>query len=483
MTYITGDLSPKQVFKNFEDISRIPRSSGNEKELSDYIYNFAKKLNLEAHQDDYNNIIVKKPATNGKENPTTVMLQAHMDMVAEAGDFSNHDFEKDPISLIIDGNHLRADNTTLGADNGIGVAYMLSILEDQDIKHPNLECVFTTDEEMGLLGVNNMDLSEMKSSYVINLDSEEDYNILVGCAGAVNSKIKLRKEYKPVNPTNIALEINVVGLFGGHSGMDIDKNRGNANVIMGRVLNSISSNYDLFTISGGSKRNAIPRNCETVISLSSDVLEKTVREIQKTAAKIQKEFYSVEPRLKISLRRAASIDFKVFTDECKNKIINALLVIPHGVVSMEDSIKDMVQTSTNFAVVSETDNHIEFTSLTRSSLQSKKDFIKSKLTSIASLLGAKIEFSAEYPAWEYKNVSKLEDLAVKTYEEMFEKSPNVVIMHCGLECGILLNKLEKNAEAISIGPTMDNVHTPEEYVEIDSVEKIWEYLKKLLENL
>lgn len=482
MKYVTEGLFPELVFKNFECISRIPRPSGHEGAISDYIMNFAKSLGLDTYQDSYKNLIVKKPATNGRTDASTVMLQAHMDMVPEASDLVDHDFFKDPIDLILEGNSLKANQTTLGADDGMGVAYMMAILESEDISHPNLECVFTVDEEIGLVGVNKLDMSDLESTYILNLDAEEDDSILVGCAGAVNASIVLRKEYKPAIPTNLALEINIKGLFGGHSGMDIDKQRANANVIMGRLLSSISYDYDLFNINGGSKRNAIPRKCEAVLSIRNEDLEGLVREIQKLSAKIQKEFYPSDPKLKIELRRSAPTDFKVFTDDCKNKIVDLLSLIPNGIISRALDL-DMVETSSNFAIVNEDKQNIEFISLIRSSVDSKKDYVKTIMTRLAGLVGAELVFSSEYPAWEHNKKSKLEDLAIGAYEEAFGKEANVVVMHCGLECGILLNKLRHKAEAISIGPNMYNVHTPQEHVEVDSVARVWEFIIRLLEIL
>lgn len=483
MNNITEGLYPEVVFKNFEKISQIPRPSGHEKEVSDFILNFSQSLGFESFQDEYHNVIVKKPATNGKENSSTVMLQAHIDMVPEAADHKEHDFEKDPIELVVDGNKLKANQTTLGADNGIGVAYMLSLIESSDISHPNLELVFTADEEMGLIGVNKMDLSSSDSSYVINLDSEEEDSILVGCAGAVNATISVRKEYKPAIPGNVALEINVKGLFGGHSGMDIDKKRGNANLIMGRILNSITHEYDLFNISGGSKRNAIPRNCEAVISINNAEIDDIVRGIQKQSAKIQKEYYPIEPKLKIELRRSAPTEFKVFTDACKDKIVRLMHLLPNGVISMDNNLVNTVETSSNFALVKETYNKIEFVSLIRSSSQSKKEYLKSIVSLLADTFGAEIHFDSEYSAWEYKASSNLEKLASSVYKEVFGVDPKILVMHCGLECGILLEKLPTSAEAISIGPNMYDVHTPEEYVEIDSIGKMWDYLLELLKAL
>lgn len=483
MDYITGGLTPSRVFKNFEDISRIPRTSGKEKEVSDFIKNFAEKLALETTQDAYNNLIVKKPATNGKPDGRTVMLQAHIDMVGEASDNSEHDFEKDPIELVIEGNKLMAKDTTLGADDGIGVAYMMTVLESSDITHPNIECVFTASEEVGLIGVNHMDLSSLNSEYVINLDSEEEDYITTGCAGAVNSTISLKKEYMPANPKNVALEINVHGLFGGHSGIDIDKQRGNANVIMGRLLNSITQEFDLFNISGGSKRNVIPRNCGAVISVKDEDLEKVVRDIQKMAAKTQKEIYAIDPNLKIQLRRSAPASFKVFSTDCKKKIIRLLNLIPNGVLSMSSSLEASVDTSSNFAAVKESNTRIDFIGLTRSSLQSKKEFVMTKMTMLADIFDASIEFTADYPAWEYNSNSSLEEIAIEVYEKKFSKKPIVSVMHCGLESGILLNKLGHDAEAISIGPNIFEVHSTAEYTEIDSMANMWEYLLELLKEL
>lgn len=483
MDYITGGLTPSRVFKNFEDISRIPRASGNEKQLSDYIKKFAEDLNLEVFQDSHYNLIIKKAATNGRPDGCTLMLQAHIDMVAESTEDSEHDFEKDPINLIINGDILTAKDTTLGADNGIGVAYIMSILEADDIIHPNLECVLTTSEEFGLIGVNNMDLSSLKSKYVVNLDSEEDYCILTGCAGAVDSTISLKKEYKPANTKNVALEINIRGLLGGHSGMDIVKQRGNANAIMGRLLSSITHDFDLFYVNGGSKRNVIPRNAEAVISVSDKDLEKVVREIQKAASKVQKEIYSVDPNLKVSLRRSAPADFKVFSNECKTKVVRLLNLIPNGVISMSTSLEGTVQTSTNFAVVRESNTKIDFVNMTRSSMKSEKELLKSKFLMLAETFGASIEFGAEYEAWEYNPNSKLEKLAVDVYEKIFSNKPEVTVMHCGLESGILLNKLDHKAEAISIGPNIFDVHSPDEYAEISSIKKIWNYIVYLLKTI
>ena len=483
MEYITGGLTPSRVFKNFENISKIPRASGNEKKLSDYLRDFAKNLGLEVIQDSHYNLIIKKAATNNLASNNTVMLQAHMDMVAESRDNCQHDFENDPIELLIKGNILSAKDTTLGADNGIGLAYIMSILEADDILHPNLECVITTSEEFGLVGVNNMDLSSLKSNYVINLDSEEDNCILTGCAGAVDSTISLKKEYKPANPRNIALEINISGLLGGHSGMDIGKQRGNANTILARLLNSISYDFDLFSINGGSKRNVIARNAEAIISVSDRDLENVVREIQKAAAKAHKEIYPVDPNLKVRLRRSAPVDFKVFSDECKTKIIRLSNLIPAGVITMSSSLESSVQTSTNFAIIKESNTRIDFVNMTRSSMKSEKELLKSKFIILAELFDASIEFGAEYEAWEYNPNSNLEKTAVDVYEKMFSSKPEVAVMHCGLESGILLNKLETKAEAISIGPNIFDVHTPDEYAEISSIKKIWDYLIELLKQL
>lgn len=470
------------VIKNFENISKIPRGSGNEKAVSDYIKQFAIELGLSVVQDDFYNLIIKKTAQNSSSTKT-VMLQAHMDMVNEAADTSKHDFNSDPIELIYEGNILRANNTTLGADNGIGVAYMMSILESNDLSHPNLECVFTSSEEVGLLGVKNLDTSSLESTCIINLDSEEDDYILTGCAGAVNSTISIKKEYQPAIPTNIALEIVVHGLHGGHSGIDIDKQRGNAIEILGRVLNSITYDYDLFYIDGGSKRNVIPRYAEAVLSLSDNDLENIVRDIQKESRKIQKELYKVDPNLKVSLRKAAATDYKVYTDDCKNKIIFLMNMIPNGVISMSTSLKNLVETSSNFALLHETNNKVEFLSMTRSSSESKKEYFTKKLTLLANQVGGSIEFSADYPAWEYNSNSQLEEIAIDSYYEVFNKKPIVTVMHCGLESGILLNKIPHYAEAISIGPNIFEVHSPEEYVELDSVERVCRYLTKLLQNL
>lgn len=396
MSYKLSNLEPKAVFKNFEDLSRIPRESKNEKEVSDFLVNFGKKLNLETIQDKALNVIIRKSATKGYENAPIVMLQSHMDMVAEKTQNSNHDFLKDPIELIIKDDLIYANQTTLGADDGIGAAMTMALLESTDIPHPEIEALFTTDEEQGMVGVNALDGNLLKSKYVINLDSEEEGFITVGCAGGADCIMSLDVKHKPANKDFTTYKITVSDLTGGHSGSDIQLQRGNANKLIMRLLNNISCDYDLAFIDGGSKRNAIARDSYAVVSFDSSNFKSVKSEIDKLAEAIHQEIVVNDPNLKVEIIECEKVE-KTYTDDVKNKIINLLITAPHGIISMNLSLENAVETSVNLALIKEIDEKITVVSMMRSSSVSKMNALKAKYLKTAELAGFDAHIESEYP--------------------------------------------------------------------------------------
>lgn len=480
MKNVLGDLNPALVFKYFEEISQIPRGSGNEKEISDFLYKFAKDLNLEVIQDEFLNILIRKPATEGYENCPGIILQGHMDMVCEKNKDVNHDFEKDPIDLRIIDDMIYANGTTLGADNGIAVAMSMAVLASDNLSHPSLEVLITSDEEAGMTGAMNLDGELLKGKYIINLDSEEEGYLLVSCAGGNRSYVSLPLTYKPVDDNKQALLIEVKGLLGGHSGMDIIKQRANSNVVMGRILNLLDVDYDLVEVNGGSKNNAIPRECEAKVVVNKKQIDDLKASLSKIEEILKNEFKTTDPGLKLIVEET-SID-KVMTDECKSKTILLLNLIPNGIQTMSMDIDGLVESSTNLGVVKTADNQISFESAVRSSVATLRQSINDRTKLLADSVGATLEITDGYPAWEYAKNSKLEQICVDVYEKLTDKKPVITAIHAGLECGLLLDKMN-GAEAISMGPNMFEVHTPNEHLSIPSVKNVWEYLVKVLESM
>ena len=453
MENVLKGLKPELVLNYFEEISQIPRGSGNEKAISDYLKSFGEKLGLETIQDDALNIVIRKPATKGYENCPGVILQGHMDMVCEKNKDTQHDFTKDPIKLRVDGDMIYATGTTLGADNGIAVAMGMAVFASTDLEHPALELLVTTDEEAGMTGAMALDGSILKGEYIINLDSEEEGFLLVSCAGGVTGWTKLNAEFTNADANKQALLIEVKGLLGGHSGMDIIKQRANSNRLIGRLLNLLCVDFDLAKVEGGSKNNAIPRESEAV-----RLVEKNVVECLETTAD------------------------KVLTKESKDNYIKAINLIPNGIQTMSMDIEDLVESSTNVGVVRTTDNEITFECAVRSSVGTLKEDITNKMNLLATTLGGKFELESDYPAWEYCKGSKLEDICVDTYEKLTGKKPVIKALHAGLECGLLLDKMP-HAQAISLGPNMYEVHTPNEHLSISSTENTWNYLVAILKSM
>lgn len=480
MENVLKGLKPELVFKYFHEISQIPRGSGNEKEISDYLKSFGENLGLETIQDDALNIIIRKPATEGYENCKGVILQGHMDMVCEKNKDTQHDFTKDPIKLRVDGDMIYATGTTLGADNGIAVAMGLAVLASDNLKHPALEVLITSDEEAGMTGAMALDGSLLKGEYILNLDSEEEGFLLVSCAGGVTALSELNIEKKPVAADKQALSIDVKGLLGGHSGMDIIKQRANSNVLIGRILNSLCVKFDLAKIDGGSKNNAIPRESEAIIVVDKSDVENTKQCIEKMAATLKNEFSTSDPGLIVECVET-TVD-STFDCDSTARVIKMLNLIPNGIQTMSMDIKGLVQSSTNIGVVKTNDNSVLFESAVRSSVKSLKTDITNKISLLTESLNGDFKLKSDYPAWEYSKGSKLEEICIEAYENLTGKKPTIMALHAGLECGLLLDKMP-HAQAISLGPDMFEVHTPNEHLSISSTENVWNFLVAILESM
>ena len=480
---ILQNIEPKVVFSYFEEISQIPRGSGNEKAISDYLVQFAKNLNLEVIQDDFLNVIIKKPGTKGYENSKTVIIQGHMDMVCEKNKGTDHDFKKDPLKLRVVGDFVYATDTTLGADNGIAIAYGLALLASNDIEHPPLEVLITTDEETGMSGAMGVSKEHISGKLLINLDNEEEGQLLVSCAGGVRGKSLINIEWENNDNKIIAL-ITIRGLKGGHSGIEIHKERGNSNKIMGRILKDISSKVDfnIQSINGGSKNNAIPREADALIAINPSDLEKVKEIISKWQDVLLNELKAQDPDIKINLEIVEDKAKKVFTKECTSKIVELLYLYPNGVNTRSIEIEGLVESSMNLGVVTTLENVVEFDSAIRSSVASLKEDLTLKTKTITELVGGKFEETAGYPEWQYNRESILRDICQKVHVDVYGKEAKIAAIHAGVECG-LFNKNLGGLDMISFGPNLYDVHTPQEHMSISSVESIWKYLKAVLKEL
>lgn len=481
MKNVLAALKPQLVFKYFEEISQIPRGSGNEKAISDYLRKVGEDLGLETVQDDALNIIIRKPATSGYENAPGVVLQGHMDMVCEKNKGTNHDFMKDPIQLRIDGDYIYATDTTLGADNGIAVAMGLAVLASNDIAHPALEVLVTVDEEAGMSGAMALDGNLIKGKYILNLDSEEEGHLLVSCAGGVTALSTIPVDFKDVDGSKIAYSIEIKGLLGGHSGMDIIKQRANSNKLLGRILNLISVDFDLAKVEGGSKNNAIPRESDCVVMINPTDKNTFVSDVEKITSTFKNEFSTSDSGLEIVCSETSNPS-KVLDCDSKTKVISMLNIIPNGVQTMSMDIENLVESSTNIGVLRTTDSTVTFESAVRSSVGSLKTDITNKMNLLTNQLNGSLELISDYPAWEYAKNSQLEKICIDAYKDLAGKEPIIMALHAGLECGLLLEKMP-HAEAISFGPNMYDVHTPNEHLSISSTENTWNFLLSILKSM
>ena len=477
------NLEPKKVFKYFEEISQIPRGSGNEKAISDYLVSVTKKLKLEVYQDEALNVIIKKPGTKGYENSKTVILQGHMDMVCEKNKGTDHDFEKDPLKLRVIDDMVYATDTTLGADNGIAVAYSLAILDSTDIPHPPLEVLITTDEETGMSGAMAVSKEHITGEILLNLDNEEEGHLLVSCAGGIRSKHLLKVNLEEVGDYNNFLHISIRGLKGGHSGMEINKERGNSNKIMGRILKSLLPlDYKLASLNGGSKNNAIPREADAIIALKSEEVEKAKEIINSWNHILVNELKTQDPGVNVSILENTEKVEKVFNRVDTERAVNLLYLIPNGINTKSTEIEGLVESSTNLGVLTTVDNKVIFDSAIRSSVPSLKEEIVLRSKTIGELLGAEFETTAGYPEWQYDSESKVRGICQDVYKRMYGKDAKIVAIHAGVECGLFNEKLGK-LDMISFGPDLFDVHTPQEHMSISSVKNVWDYLLEVLKEL
>lgn len=477
------DSKAALVFTYFEAISNIPRGSGNERGISNYLADFGRNLGLQVVQDKAMNIIIKKPATKGYEKAPTVIIQGHMDMVCEKNIGTEHDFEKDSLKLEVEGDKIYAKGTTLGADDGIAVAYGMALLADDKIEHPPLEVLLTTDEEAGMTGAMEVSINDVKGKILINLDSEEEGFLLVSCAGGIRTSSSIKVELESIVDEEI-FHIEVRGLKGGHSGTDIHRGRGNANKLLGRVLKDILDNLNmsLVSISGGSKNNAIPREADAFITVGKDEKEKLFTIVKKFNEIFYNELQEQDPGVTISIKDDKAGFKDKFTKKCTENVINLLHLYPNGVNTMSASIEGLTESSTNLGILRIKNNEVEFDSAVRSSIPSLKDDIVSRIKGITEIIGGNFVSNSGYPAWQYNKSSKIRELCIDVYKKSYNKDPKVYAIHAGVECGLFEEKLG-GLDMISFGPNIKDAHTPEENLSISSTERVWMYLLEVLKNI
>ncbi len=477
------DLQPKAVFEIFDAITKIPRPSKKEEKIRKYILDFAKEHGIDAHADEIGNVIMRKPATPGHENAPTVILQAHMDMVCESNDKS-FNFETTPITTIVDGDWVRADGTTLGADNGIGVAAALAIMTDDTLVHGPLEVLITMDEETGMTGANNLKNDELTGTILINLDSEDDAEVFVGCAGGIDT-VATFKYKRSIAPADFHyFRFDVRNGLGGHSGGDIHLGRANANQLVARFLFNLMKKYELTVseIDGGNLRNAIPRAAHVVFGVHTSKKEDVRIEFNRYAADIEKEYKGLETTMELNLETADKPDFAVDSATTRNLVL-ALYSAPHGVISMSRDLEGLVETSTNLASVKmKANDEIIVTTSQRSSVDSRKYDIANRVEALFTLAGAVVEHGDGYPAWTPNMDSTIMKLASDAYEELYGVRPAIKAIHAGLECA-LFQQNYPGLDMVSFGPTLRDVHSPSERMHIPAVERFWQQLRRTLEKV
>ena len=465
-------LEPKLLWKYFAEISRIPRGSKNEKAVAAYVVATAKSLGLWAAQDQAGNVVVRKPASAGRESVPGVCLQGHLDMVCEKNKETVHDFLKDPIELVRKGDVLMANGTTLGADNGVAVATNLAIMEDRTLQHGPLEFLFTIDEETGLTGANNLAPGFLQSKTLMNLDSEEEGALYVGCSGGRDSSGTWALALDPVPAGMVGLDLQVRGLKGGHSGLEIDKGRGNALKILNRVVAALAAlGGRLSRFDGGNKRNAIPREADALVFVPKAKVDEAVAAVEEMNAAVKAELATVEPGLTVTCERLKGARGKVFKKALQKKLLMTISALPHGVIKMSADIPGLVETSTNVAIVSTTKKTILIQTSQRSSVASEIVEIADTVRAVFELGGAEVAGSDGYPGWKPNLDSPILKVATATYKALYGKEPSVKAIHAGLECGIIGEKYP-GMDMVSFGPTLEGVHSPDEKIHIGSVEKV-----------
>lgn len=473
-------LKPEKVFKYFEEISQIPHGSENMKPIADYCEAFAKKHNLRVIKDDVNNVIIFKAATKGYENSEPVILQGHLDMVCQKDETTDIDFLKDGLKLYTDGDFVKAKGTTLGADNGIAVAMILAILESDDIPHPPIEAVFTIDEEIGMVGALNLDMTLLNGKRMINLDAEEDDTLTVSCAGGSDFRMVVPITRKAVRGTEVIVSLK--GLKGGHSGVEIDKNRVNADILAGRFLNHMKSvcDFEIISVDGGDKGNAIPNNC--TIRFCSDTPYDFMFLAEGYMDTIQSEIYDREPDFYYVITIRDKSEYEVIDSQTKDKLIFTLLCVPDGIAQMSAEIDGLVESSSNLGILKTEENKIILHFTLRSNKKSALQFLEDRMIAFSSCIPCATECSGHYPPWEFKEDSLLQKLFKECYKEQYGSEPKVEAIHAGLECGVFSSGVD-DLDCIAMGPQLFDVHTVKERLSISSLESTYKLLLEILKRL
>ncbi|WP_394204745.1 aminoacyl-histidine dipeptidase [Shewanella waksmanii] len=478
-----SQLQPQPLWQWFEQICAIPHPSKHEQALSSYIQNWAKEKQLDIVEDKVGNLIIKKPATAGMENRKTVALQAHIDMVPQKNADKVHDFEKDPIEAYVDGDWVKAKGTTLGADNGIGMASALAVLGSDTISHGPLEVLLTIDEEAGMTGAFGLEAGYLDADILINTDSEQEGEIYMGCAGGVDAQISLPLVWQAPEPSNQTFNLALSGLKGGHSGVNIHLGRGNANKLLARFLFDHANELaiELTAFSGGSLRNAIPREANVSFMIPSDNVDRLHALIESYTQLVREELAIADPDMQMTLT-ATDAATQVMSEATQDSLLNLLNAAPNGVIRMSDEVEGVTETSLNVGVISTETESVEVLCLIRSLIDSGREQVEGTLTALSRLAGAEVEFSGAYPGWKPDNSSPVMAIVRDTYEAIYHKEPVIMVIHAGLECG-LFKKPYPDMDMVSIGPTIRYPHSPDEKVLIETVDQYWKLLLAVLERI
>ena len=476
---LSEELYPQRVFYYFEQIAAIPHGSRNTKAISDYLVDFAKEHNLVWYQDENNNVVIVKEASAGYEAAEPIIIQGHMDMVCEKEKGVDIDFEKDGLKLYIDGDFLKAEGTTLGGDDGIAVAYALALLDSQEIAHPKLEVVITVDEEIGMLGADAIDLSMLTGHTMLNIDSDVEGSFLTGCAGGMAVNVTL--PIKRVMQSGEKVALTITGLEGGHSGSEIDKEHGNANILMGRLLRALfeETPFGIISLAGGLKDNAIPRECVTELLVPQENVNLVKEIADKLDIELKKEFMTADPSVCIEFEDLGKKEERILDFGSVSRVIFYLRSVPNGVQHMSQVMHGMVETSLNLGIMELKEDALHTVTSIRSSVGTRKADLLDRVTAIVELLGGEAEVEGDYPAWEYTQDSSLRPQIAKVYKQLYGKDPVFETIHAGLECGLLSEKI-KNLDCVSFGPDNFDIHTPKERLSISSTGRVWDFIVEFL---
>lgn len=476
-------LAPNGIWKNFKSITQIPRPSKKEARMVEFVKKFGKDLGLETYADSLGNVIIRKPATPGMENRKGVIFQAHLDMVPQKNNDKKHDFEKDPIDAYIDGGWIKANGTTLGADNGIGVAAMLLVLESKDLKHGPIECLFTIDEETGMTGAFALEPGKLKGDILLNLDSEDEGELYIGCAGGMDGNIEFNYLADKIPSGYIPYEFKVSGMKGGHSGMEINLGRGNSNLVLFRFLWNAERTVGLrlCETEGGNIRNAIPREAHAVVLIPDSNEKAFLKLAEEYLHTVKSELAATEPDLRMEWEKTGKPE-RVMQTALQKNFVSAVYSCPNGAIRMTDGIPGLVETSTNLAIVKTSGDKINISCLLRSSVNSAKENLADTMRALFEIAGANVSFTGSYPGWKPNMDSSIMKTMDKVYKSMYNKELEIKAIHAGLECGII-GGVYPNLDMVSFGPTIRHPHSPDEKVDIASVQKFWDFLVETLKNI